>query len=236
MKISLFGAVLFALAMLGLTGCASYPPAGLQKDGWKRQTAAQMRASIPETYYDVGDHWMAFYDASGSAKFKSLTDSFEDSGKWEITSGGKLCITWIKIRDGRETCYAVWARTYWKKDHAFRVFPNRNLRRLITENNKLGAEYTWQSGNPGNLRPDPFPSKERGTGTSFPPPFPSRPQAGGTATGRSRPIALEARRPRVKPTRRSGYQSVCQIAGIRPPLFQILHTFELCATRPEIGG
>ena len=225
--------MLFALAMVGLTGCASYPPADLQKDGWKRQSAAQMRAAIPETFYDVGDNWMAFYDGSGSVKFKSLTDSFQDSGKWEITSEGKLCLTWIKIRDGRKTCYAVWARTFWKKDHAYKVFSNRHLRRLITDHNKLGAEYTWRSGNPGNLRPVAFPSEVRSTGASFP--SPPRREPSSTVAVRLRPVVLEARLPRVNPPRKGGYQRVCQVPGNRSPLFQRLLTFQLCATPPEIG-
>ena len=222
-------------AMVGLTGCTSYPPADLRQDGWKRQSTARMRASIPETYYDVGENWMAFYDASGSVKFKSLTDSFHDSGEWEITSGGKLCVTWKKIRAGRKTCYAVWARTIWKEDDAFWVVSKRHIRRLITDDNQLGAEYTWKSGNPGNLRPDAVPSKDRGTGASFPSLAPSRQQPSGTATLGSRAIVLAARLPRAKPLRKGEYQSVCQIRGTRPPLFRRLLSFQLCATPPEFG-
>ena len=144
-KISPFRVALFAMAMLGLTGCTSYTPANLQKDGWKRQNAAQLRAAIPETHFDVGENWMAFYDLGGSAKFKSLTDSFQDSGKWEITSAGKLCSTWIKIREGRKTCFAVWARTYWEKGNAFLIVSKRHVRRTITNENKLNGEYTWKS-------------------------------------------------------------------------------------------
>ena len=224
-KISPFRVALFAMAMLGLTGCTSYTPANLQKDGWKRQNAAQLRAAIPETHFDVGENWMAFYDLGGSAKFKSLTDSFQDSGKWEITSAGKLCSTWIKIREGRKTCFAVWARTYWEKGNAFLIVSKRHVRRTITNENKLNGEYTWKSGNPGNLRPGPFPSKGRNTGASFPP-APRR-KPGGTAQ-----ISLEARPRRVKATRKGEYQSVCQVRGIRSPL---LLSFHLCATSPEIG-
>lgn len=87
----------------------------MRMDGFVRLNAGQLRKMLDMTFYDITNEWMIYYDSKGNGKFAYRRMWFEDGsitdrGFREITTDGRYCTKWGKLREGRRRCGRVWRK------------------------------------------------------------------------------------------------------------------------------
>jgi hypothetical protein len=108
MSIFKFAAVI-SLGALLLSGCQTTKEE-LEKAGKAPLTGAQLSARYSQgpsyTFTSSqGASGKIDYAKNGATNVK--VGDFEDTGKWRI-KGDTVCITWKKIRDGKEGCFTIY--------------------------------------------------------------------------------------------------------------------------------
>lgn len=105
MRLTILGAVSVML-IITMYGCATTEQS-LRAKGLMPQTQKELeeRFSRPvKVRFDnnVGGRGTATYTPDGTARVEWSGGG--DTGKWRI-SDGKVCVKWVKIRDGQEGCF-----------------------------------------------------------------------------------------------------------------------------------
>lgn len=98
-------------SLAGADGSAQSPTVPAAQQYPHRLTAAELRATIPNsTAYSPGKFGpksLSIYRSpDGHIHMKS--PEFEDFGIYRITDDGFYCTKYQKVRDGVETCQAIW--------------------------------------------------------------------------------------------------------------------------------
>ncbi len=127
----------FVLIVIGLllSGCASYTPEALNKDGWLPVDVSELRSLGEHTAYEVSGKFVVYDDGQGAVKLQTKS-GFRDSGRKDFSGDGAVCYQWQKFRGGKKQC-----RVVWKKGGNYRFIWDDELK----------AESTIKPGNPEKM-------------------------------------------------------------------------------------